>query len=179
VKVGTLVILSLGAIGCTREVVLAEGTLEEDLPRVTRSDVAQACERLCDSTGSCGPWRGFCSTACEAVLVEGCEAEAEALLVCLAEQAACEIGDSPCAEAFDAIVACAEPDHCDASACIVEPGTCSCAGVCGGDFLVQECESDEDGGATCRCLRGDQVVRTCDVALVGCTFASCCSETPL
>lgn len=146
-------------------------------PSVSAAELQAACAAVC-ARASCDLWRGFCQTECASVIVAGCETESLAALQCLADapDGSCFFGNDGCVAA--ALADCAEgiggATGCDQASCIVEPGTCSCSGVCNNDVLWQDCVEQDDATAICTCYSGGTVLKTCESPTTSCELNACC-----
>jgi hypothetical protein len=181
-----LALLLLSA--CSQEVVLIPLQSDESnpLPAATRAEVDAACSDLCTGSFECQVWDGFCQTNCESVIIEGCEAEAKAIIDCLDRLAPeeCSLTTLDCLKEVIALNECAPPSYCVGSAILTLPNGCSSSGLCGGDILVEEClDNPADGTRTCTCYFGDEPVKVCENAGQVCGFdmysGSCCSSVPV
>ncbi len=168
----------LACLGCTQEVDIIDPPLQEAAV-VTSAQLDERCEELCATGPGCGLWRGFCETQCESVRAPGCEAESMAVLDCLldAPDESCGLDSPSCAGEMSALLEC---DHwsCERAACILEPATCSCSGLCVDDVYEQDCVEQPDGSGLCHCLLRGEVMRTCEYDVAACSL-SCCTAVPL
>lgn len=152
------------------------------LPTSTRADFDDACAAFCaEGAAECELWRGFCQTHCESAWVDGCAAEATALIQCLDAQPpdACRLTTSPCQPQLVALGDCTGLDYCEESAFILEPGVCSSSGVCDHTLYYQDCYATDATHFQCDCYVGTEFAKTCETSDIGCTFQSCCRSVPL
>ena len=170
---------------CSQEIVLIPIEPEESdqLPTATRAEVDAACSGLCSGSFDCQVWEGFCETNCESVIIEGCEAEAKAIIDCLDRLAPeeCSLTTLDCLKEVVSLSECAPLSYCGSSAILTLPDGCSSSGLCGGDILTQNCIDDPiNGGSKCSCYFGDKLVKDCDYTNSSCGFEyGCCATVPL
>jgi len=147
----------------------------------TTSGGKAPCEKFCDNFGSCVATPN-CLATCEAIIVPGCTAQANAAIECLAEKsnaAKCVLNSCP-AESEVLQTCKGEPQPgCQASQnCHGDNEKCDCLGTCNGSTVEVTCEVQPNGTALCNCYRSLGLTTTCtQPSLDSCSLDSgCCAQ---
>ncbi|NUO50480.1 MAG: hypothetical protein HOV80_16620 [Polyangiaceae bacterium] len=135
------------------------------------------CQTLCASPAAqCVD--GDCAALCAGVYQPGCEAEADALILCFAQYVAadCQIG-SDCDQSQVAYDACVSGQtDCQDFDCQSQDTSCDCYGQCFGTNLEQVCYATPNQ-IQCDCFGDFGLIGTCSQPNLSCSLDSgCCKQ---
>ena len=163
--------LALAATACGGNVVFVEGdgsggagsavstpssstsSVMTDAVSSSQTGMGDACQQFCAVAPECFGDPGACASQCGQIYVAGCEAQADALLLCLVQfiQAGCDLPPDACFFESEQYNQCVQPGDCSNQDCFGNELSCSCSGSCNGSFVEVDCKQDMNG-SSCDCF---------------------------